>query len=378
MMFRNWGATTLVLAATAYADAAETRVSVGGYVETYYQLNFRTPSNGLTNLRGFDNRDRTFTIENAALDVKGERGALTGRVILQIGATPSTYYLAEPALPGSSGVNATGPELWKYLQQATLGYTRADKVVVEAGLFPSPIGPEVIPIKDNWNWSRSDLFFGLPFYHTGARISVPLGGGWVGTLHAYTGWNSVVDDNRYPSVAASASYASDNVTGQVLYFGGIEWPTGAPEGKAWRHLFDAHATLEVTDELSVLGHVDAGFEPNDIGTSGWLSGALYAKCAVTPALYVAARVDYFRERLASDGVTTAGARFWPSSWIASGTATLAYQPTTGLSVRFEYRHDHAQDDSFFGDDVQGDGVTSPFVPNRDAQDTLTLGAVAAF
>ena len=51
---------------------------------------------------------------------------------------------------------------------------------------------------------------------------------------------------------------------------------------------------------------------------------------------------------------------------------------TGLSVRLEYRHDQAQDDSFFGGDVEGDGVTMPFVPNRKAQDTLTLGAVASF
>ena len=355
-----------MLAAEARAD-----VTVGGYVETYYQLNLRAPSNGITNLRGFDNRDRTFTIENAALDVKAARGPLAVRVILQIGAAPSTYYFAEPALAGASGANATGPELWKYLQQTSLGYTTGGEILVEAGLFPSPIGPEVLPIEDNWNWSRSDLFFGLPFYHTGARVSVPLGGGWVGTLHAYTGWNSVVDNNRYPSVAASAAYTGAKVSGQVLYFGGVERPTDAPEGTPWRNLLDAYATLTVTDELSVLGHVDAGLERNDIGTSGWLAGALYAKYAVTPTLYVAARADYFREHVARDGDTTAGALFWPSAWIASATATLAYQPAAGLSLRLEYRHDHAQDDSFFGGDVVD-------APNRDRQDTLTLGAVASF
>ena len=49
-----------------------------------------------------------------------------------------------------------------------------------------------------------------------------------------------------------------------------------------------------------------------------------------------------------------------------------------MSVRFEYRHDHAQDDSYFGGTVQGDGVTVPYVLNRELQDTLTLGAVAWF
>ncbi|MDX2089529.1 MAG: outer membrane beta-barrel protein [Kofleriaceae bacterium] len=355
-----------------------TNITVSGYFETYYQLNFRFPSNRITNLRGFDNRDLTFTIENAALDVKGERGPLAARVILQIGATPSTYYLAEPVWPGTASVNASGPELWKYLQQATFGYTTNGKIVIEAGLFPSPIGPEVFAIKDNWNWSRSDLFFGLPFYHTGTRVSVPLGGGWVGTLHAYNGWNSVVDNNDYPSVAASAFYTGDKLQGQLLYFGGVERPTGSPEGQPWRNLFDAYATLAVTDELSVLGHVDGGFERNNVGTSAWLAGALYAKYALTPALYLAARGDFFREWVPSEGATTAGALFWPSDWIASGTGTVAWQPAHGLSVRLEYRHDAAQDDSFFGGDVVGDGVLVPYVFNRTAQDTLTLGATGWF
>ena len=352
-------------------------LTLGGYVETYYQLNFRTPSNHITNLRGFDNRDRTFTLSNVALDGKGVRGPLTARVILQIGSTPSTYYLAEPALPGAGGANATGPELWKYVQLATVAYTTG-KVVVDAGLFPSPVGVEVIPVKDNWNWSRSNLFFGLPFYHTGARVAYALGGGWTGMLHVYSGWNSVVDNNSYPSVGLSASYASDKLNGQVLYFGGIERPTGAPEGKPWRHLLDAYATVTVSDQVSVLAHADAGIEPNDVGTSGWFAAALYGKVALTPELYAAVRGDYFREYIAEDGGITASAIFWPTAWMASGTGTLSLQPTDGLSFRLEFRHDQAKDELFFGDDVNGDGITMPYVPNRKSQDTLTVGAVGWF
>jgi hypothetical protein len=370
-MHRTVAAVVVILqAAVAAADPEpEIELSVGGYVEAYYQLNWRRPSNRLTNLRGFDNRERTFTLSNVALDTKATRGPLAARVTLQIGSTPSTYYLAEPALPGAGGANATGPELWKYVQQASLAYTTAGGLVVDAGVFPSPIGPEVIPIKDNWNWSRSDLFFGLPFYHTGVRASLPLGGGWTGMLHAYSGWNSVVDNNAYPSVAASAAYAGSTVSGQILYFGGIERSPGAAEGTAWRHLLDAYATITVTDAVSVLAHADAGIEPNDLGTSGWLAGALYAKLALRPTLYAAARGDYFREWVAPG----AAAMFWPIPWIASATATVAWQPTAGLSVRLELRHDHADSDVFFGGDVDAAGT-----PNRRAQDTATLGVTGWF
>jgi hypothetical protein len=334
--------------------APAVELSVGGYVEAYYQAHFQNPSNHVTTLRGFDSRDRMFTLSNVALDVKGTRGPVTAHVTLQVGAAPTIYYGAE--------------QQWKYIQQATLAYTAGSGLVVDAGLFPSPVGAEVIPIKDNWNWSRSDLFFGLPFYHTGVRAAYPLGHGWTGMIHVYNGWNSVEDNNPYPSVGVSAAYASDKVTGQVLYFGGIERPTGAPEGKAWRHLLDAYATISVTDQVSVLVHADGGVEPNDLGTSGWFAAALYGKFILSPRLYAAARADYFREWVA----TSASPIFWPTPWIASGTATVAYQPVDGLSVRLEYRHDHAKSLVFFGGDVVAD------TPNRDMQDTVTLGATAWF
>src|SRR4051794_15389734 len=72
------------------AAAAGAAVTVGGYVEEYYQLQLQDASNRITNLRGFDNRSRTFTLSNVALDVKAETGPLAGHVIFQVGHTPST------------------------------------------------------------------------------------------------------------------------------------------------------------------------------------------------------------------------------------------------------------------------------------------------
>ena len=250
--------------------------------------------------------------------------------------------------------------------------------MLEAGLFPSPVGIEVIPVKDNFNWSRSNVFFGLPFYHTGVMVSHPLGGGWTGKLHVYNGWNTVVDNNGAPSVAVSAAYSSAKTSAQLLYFGGIERPDGAPEGKAWRHLFDTLVQHSVTDSLTLAAQADAGFEPNDIGTSSWIAAAAYAKLALSSTLYTAIRGDYFYERVAEGDGTTASAIFWPTKWLASGTATLAYQPVDGVSVRLEYRHDQAHSEVFFGGTVESDPMTSAFVANRKTQDTATFGVTAWF
>jgi hypothetical protein len=369
----------LLLASGSSARAEDApKIVIGGYLEADYQLHFQNAENRITSLRGFDSRSRTFTLSNVALDARGEQGPLAVRLVLQVGHTPSTYYLAEPALPGSIGVSATSGELWKYVQVATVTAKAPKDLTIEAGLFPSSIGPEVIPVKDNWNWSRSNLFFGLPFYHTGIAVSRPLGGGWTGKAHVYNGWNSVTDNNGTPSVALSAAYANGRAIAQVMYFGGNERASDAPEGTPWRHLFDAYLQVPLTDSVAVMAHANAGLEATAFGTSSWVAGALYGKVALTSKLYASVRGDAFYEKVASDRTGTAAAIFWPTEWISSGTATLAYQPTTSASIRLEYRHDQAKTDVFFGGAVAGDGVTTPFVFDRESQDTITLGATAWF
>jgi hypothetical protein len=357
--------------------------TLGGYAEINYQWNFNNPSNRITNFRGFDNRHNTFTISNVALDAQWDYKNIIGRLTLQVGHTPSTYYLGEPALPGSSGANASGAEVWKYIQQAYAGYRIpiGGGLTLQAGIFLSPIGPEGMTVRDNWNWSRSNLFFGLPFYHMGGKATYSLDDRIALTVAVYNGWNNVVDNNSEKSVSLQATYAiPDTLALSVLYFTGVERSPGAPEGRAWRHLFDAHATFRLTPWLEALAHLNGGFEPNAIGTSGWIAGAAYLRFQLAAPLYLALRGDFFHEAVPGNATRgIASAIFWPVQWVSSGTATLDYRPIDRISIRFEYRHDHAASDMYFAGSVQGDGGgTTPYVPNRPYQDTLTLGLTSWF
>ncbi len=356
------------------------KLSPVAYVEAEYSYNFNRPSNGITNYRGFDNRHNTFTLSNVALGTQWDVGDLTGRLVLQAGHTPDTYYSAEPTLPGASGANATDATTWRFLQEANLGWKApvGSGLLLQAGLFLSPIGPEVIPVKDNWNWSRSNLFFGLPYYHTGARASYDLVPNLTATFAVYNGWNSVVDNNAYKSISGSLTYKiPDRLLAQLLYFGGVERPAGALEGPYFRHDIDAYAQVDATSWLSFLAHTNGGWEPNRFGTSRWFAGALYGRVRATSWLYVALRGDRFWEHVAQNASGVASPIFWPASWVSSGTATLDFRPVDHLSVRLELRHDQADREMFFGRNVVGDGsAASPFVPNARTQDTLTLGATA--
>lgn len=365
-------------------DAPE--LDADGYVEVHYSYNFNRPRNGITNFRGFDNRHDSFTLSNAVLGGSFNHRSLRGRLALQIGHTPSTYYLAEPLSPGTGGADTSGAELFKYIQEARIGWDPLEDgtIVVDAGVFLSPIGIESIAVKDNWNWSRSNLFFGLPFYHTGVMATWVASAQVTGKLMLCNGWNSVVDNNYWKSIETQWIFKPVEIlTVSVLYFGGPERARGAPEGvpgvEPWRHLFDAWTQIDATKWLSFALHGDTGFERNRFGTSWWAAGAAYARVQPLEWLYVAARGDVFGEEAAEDALgNTASRIFFPAGLLGSGTLTVDFRPHSNLSIRVEYRHDEADTDMFFEGSVAGDGVTTPYEPNASRQDTLTFGATGWF
>ena len=367
--------TTTQAASTGVAPAPYT---LSGYVEAFYQWNFNRPFNDITNYRAFDNRHSTFTLANVALDAQWDYQNLIGRLTLQIGHTPSTYYMAEPVREGSSGANASDLTLWKYLQQAYAGYRFFDRLTVATGIFLSPTGPEALAIKDSWNWSRANLFFGLPFYHTGARASYALTDAWSITLAAYNGWNSVVDNNREKSLAAQITFTRPKLAASLLYFGGVERARGALEGQPWRHMTEAHATATITSWLSLIGHVNAGVERTRFGNARWAAAAAYARAQLLPPLSLAVRGDFFREHAPQNARGRASPLFWPVARVSSLTTTLDYRPHQRVSFRAEYRHDRAADALFFAGRNDPNVEPAMALPTRRKQNTLTLGVTSWF
>ncbi len=356
--------------------AAQAPYTLGGYAEAFYQYNLGRPHNDITHYRGFDNRHNSFTLANVALSVSFDVRNVFGLIAAQVGHTPSTYYLSEPERRGTGATNETSAALWKYLQQAYFGYRFDRGLSVAAGLFFSPIGPEAMAIHENWNWSRSNLFFGLPFYHTGVRASWQVEH-WKFTLAGYNGWNSIVDNNVRKSVSAQARYQRDAFAWTVTYFGGAERARGAPEGQAPRHQVDTHLTFQATSALAFMLQANAGVEPNRLGLSHWQAGAAYARARIFSNTYLAARGDFFREHAASEHGVEATRIFWPADWVASGTLTLDVRPQESIALMLEYRSDHAASNMYFQGRVHEDAQGNMLM-NARRQNTLTLGATAWF
>jgi hypothetical protein len=288
---------------------------VTGYTETYYGV-------GGAQFRGFDGAPG-FALSNLILDAEVDDERIIGHLALQAGDTPDIYYSAER---GGTG--------WKHLQVAYGGY-RLWNLELTAGLFLSPVGPESMRVYDSWNWSRSNLFYALPFYHTGARAAAELGS-WTITTAVYNGWNSIVDNNLDKTISGGIAYNGPDIAVSALYMGGVELLN-------WRHMADLHTTWQVADRLAVIGHLNAGLED---GVSRWMGSAVYARLEILPTLFVAGRGDVLVER--SDGEPI----FFPAHTVSSGTVTLEFRPINQISGRIEYRQDWASAEMYAGSRTQ--------------------------
>lgn len=343
-----------------------------GMIELHFTWAMQNPEVGVLALRGFDNRHASFTFSNVVFGSDFRYGDAYAHVALQWGNTPTTYYLAEPADLGGLGVGPSGAPLWRVLQQVYLGYEAplgGVAIPVEAGLFLSPIGIEGMNIAGQWHYSRSNLFYGLPFYHAGVRARVPFESGLEAGVAVYNGWNAVVDGNRNKSVAAHVGYGSERLSANLLYFGGNERPHDV-SWRSWRHLFDLTVHAAPTTWLGVQAQVNGGFERGPSPARlWWMASSLDVHVAPLQWLGLAARGDFFRDATQSPE----GALFWAGSeWVSSVTLTTILRPVKGIDVYVEYRRDHAQAPVYY----QRDDLRT--APTSRVQDSLTLGVVGAF
>jgi hypothetical protein len=385
------------------AEPAPAQFTVGGWVEAYYAWNFNEPSNGITDQRGFDNRHNSANLSIAAIDTHWDWEGINGRITLQWGSTPATYYLAETSTPvAGSSIGAQNIGLWQFVQQAYVGYhVPGTGLTVQGGLFLSPVGVEAMAVRDNFLYSRSTLFFGFPFYHTGFRASYEVDSTLTFTVWLINGWNTVTDNNREKSFILSASWSpSSAVSLSFNYVSGIERPTGdtARGGtyvgnladNAWRHVFDLNGTITPTEWLAFQSQVTGGFEPNTFGIERFLAGMLDVRVRPIDWLAIAARGDFFWDHVATNALGSSSPIFYPAEWVSSFTAGIELRPHDHISFRLEFRHDQAADwacngavqtgCAYFQGTVAGDGTTmaTQWVRNAASQNTVTIGTTGWF
>ena len=358
-------------AAAPAAPAAPTwsvgPMDISGFIDGYYSVNFNRPTdaaNGQINdLYNFNDKTDQFNLSAAKLTLNHDPDPVGAHVDFIYGRT-NDLINAAPA-------NSSSADQLNYIEQAFLSLKppKAKGFELDFGKFVTSAGAEVIESKDNWNYSRGLLFsYAIPYWHFGARTSLPVSKTETIGVQVVNGWNNVSKSNGGATVGVTSAYVKPKYTWNVNYYGG---PENATTTNGKRNLIDTTLLLTPNAKFNAYLNYDYGQNRDGLVNNGttttgdtnlnhWQGVAIAARGQVTGKSALAGRYEYYSD---PNGFMTGTAQD-----VQEFTATYEYKWVEGLLARAEFREDHSDKD-FFHDD------NSDFKNN---QATFTIGFVAFF
>jgi Putative beta-barrel porin-2, OmpL-like. bbp2 len=358
-------------AAAPAAPAAPTwsvgPMDVSGFIDGYYSDNFNRPTasnNGQMNdLYNFNDKTDQFNLSAAKLTLNHDPDPIGAHVDFIYGRTNDLINAPPP--------NSSSTDQLNYIEQAFLSLKppKAKGFELDFGKFVTSAGAEVIESKDNWNYSRSLLFsWAIPYWHFGARTSMPVSKTETIGLQIVNGWNNVSKSNGGATVGLTSAFVKPKYTWNVNYYGG---PENANTTTGFRNLIDTTILLTPNAKFNAYINYDygqnrdatvttAGVTTGDDNLNHWQGVAVAARGQVSAKSALAGRFEYFTD---PNGFETGTAQ-----QLKEFTATYEYKWVEGLLARFEYRGDFSNV-AFFHKDTAS---------MEDSQNTLTVGFVAFF
>jgi hypothetical protein len=368
-----------------------------GFVDTYYGVNFSqpvVPASSLTSLGGhvsvlrtWDGFNNGLTLNMLQLAVDKVPDAKSSRVgyhvALAFGSAMNTLNNAEP-----QGLrhNFSGSGWDQYLMEAYFSYLApvGKGLQVDVGKFVTPHGAEVVPTKDNWNYTRGLLYdFAIPFYHFGMRAKYIFNDKVTLTGFLVNGWNNVIDNNSGKTLGASLAWSiTKKLTWTQNYMAGPEQddtsvavvpalgftPLVTPTAdQNWRQLSDTTLAYAVTPRLTLQTNFDYGRGDRVPGINRpvWWSGvANYVRYVFNPRNAFTVRHEYYDDH---DGFTTGTAQH-----LHEVTATYERRFAGHMISRLEYRHDMSNRPVFFDHSV---GLLNGGNPTLMDQNVFTAGLI---
>jgi hypothetical protein len=296
-------------------------IDFSGFVDGYYDLNFNHPASRNNVIRNFDVKANQFSLNMAKFTMDHTADPVGFKLELAAGRAMDIFHATEPA----------GVEVYKHLFQAYVSLKPASwkGFQLDFGKFVTSAGSEVTETYLNWNYSRSLLYANGPYYHFGARTSMPLGKNWAAGVQLVNGWNNVEDNNSAKTVGLTSAFTSTKLTWLNNYYFGNEKTDGAP---GLRHFYDTVVGINPNGRVSGLFNFDYGVDKNPGARDNEFYGISAAARAQVSSLFaISPRYDWYKDR---DGFITGR-----SQTLQEFTLTGEMKLKEGFLTRLEYRRD---------------------------------------
>jgi hypothetical protein len=317
-------------AAGSAPAAAASSTEFGGLVDVYFDF-YSTKPAGDAPFRNFDTKHSQFALTMAEVWLAKAPSADSRagfKVKLNLGPASTNFiHAAEP-----------GGQVFQNIQEAYASYLApaGRGVQIDAGIFVTPAGAEVIEAKDNYNYSRGLLFvLAVPAYHSGVRFTYSPNDKVTLVAGLVNGWNDVVDNNTGKTVIGAVTFKPTG--GVTLVENYLVGPETAGTNDPVRNLSDTILTYTYNPKVSLIANYDYG---HDNG-GHWQGIAAYMKYQATPKVGFSPRFEFYDD---ASGFTTGAVQK-----LKDLTATLELKAADSLLWRLEYRDDFS-DQAVFHDD----------------------------
>ncbi len=353
------------------APAAAPTWSVGpmdlsGFIDGYYSFNFNRPNttdgyDQINQLYNFDDKTDQFELSAAKLTLNHDPDPVGAHVDFIYGRTNS--------LINAAPTNSTSADQLNYIEQAFLSLKppKAKGFELDFGKFVTSAGAEVIEAKDNWNYSRSLLFVNaIPYWHFGARTSMPVSKTETIGFQLFNGWNNVSKSNGGVSGAFTSAYVKPKVTWDLNYLVG---PENANTTAGLRNLIDTTLLFTPPGKFNAYINFDYGTNQDETVSQGntklvtWDGVAFAFHEQATAKNAVAGRFEYFDD---ANGFQTG--TYPTGNTLYEGTFTYEYKWVEGMLMRVEYRCD-VSNQKYFNKLAN---------QSTDQQQTVTVAFIAFF
>lgn len=309
-----------------------TRVTFGGFVDSYYAFDFGRPP---TQDRSFASgnlfttqpaRHAEFNINLAFIEVELEAPRLRGRVALQSGTSVHSNYFGEPTHGEISGPTAS-----RHLQEAFAGYQVAPSLWVDGGIFFSHMGMEGWISRDNPTYTRSLVAEYSPYYSTGVRATWQAAPAVSVRFDLINGWQNISETNTDKGFGARVDYTPR--AGTTLSYYGF---AGSEVASSRLRVFNGvGANVPLGGYFRLLGQVDYGTqERTDGGSDSWYGLTAILRAQLAPAVALSGRFERFDD---ADGVLIGTGTGLPAFRANGGSIGLDVQPDTRVLWRTEAR-----------------------------------------
>jgi hypothetical protein len=301
-----------LLAGNLYAQDDE-KLQISGSVDTYYKYDFSKfkTEDGSSNIPTyFANEQNSISLGMINLIAKKSVGKASFVGDLSFGPRGQNASLLSGSIPNSSDGNSF------HIQNLYVSYQFTDQFSMTAGYMGTFIGYEIISPTGNFNYSTSYLFSSGPFQNAGIKANYTFNDKVGLMVGLFNDWNVYQDFNGVSDFGAQLSLAP--VEGWNAY---LNFLTGYPSGT----IYDLTTSYELGSGLK-LGLNAADYSASDEDAGGYSGGALYVQQALSEAVTLGVRGEYFKRKdVVEDAITIEGAKttaFTVSANIYAGPITL--------------------------------------------------------